>query len=130
MIFTQFIFIVAGVLSAYYAIIILYDLIMTKQRNAPQLSSAHTVRYDNEVSTVQIDDESMRMNWNEKSAPTNFASGGNSSYAPIPSVTADDKLSNTIREEKKNILSDLGLETLSGESYELSPENLSKCIAR
>lgn len=130
MIFSKFIFIVAVVLVTYYAIIVLYDLIVTKTRNAPQLASAHTVRFDNEVTTVQVDDESMRANWNDKSAPTNFASGGNSSYAPIPSVTADDKLSNTIREEKKNILSDLGLETLSGESYELSPENLSKCIAR
>lgn len=98
---------------------------MTKQRNAPRLTSAHTVRYDNEVSTVQIDDESMRTNWNEKSAPASFASGGSGNYAPVPSVAADE-----IREEKKNILADLGLETLSGEAYELSPENLSKCIVR
>jgi hypothetical protein len=112
--FTKYISIVLGILGCYYFIIILFDLL--RSGNKPVQVTTHAVQFDKTEKPVVIFDEPGEDVQGENSPPDADAK----KYMPREPLVSS-------RETKrKSPLIDLGLETLSGESYTVDAENLSK----
>ncbi len=117
MIFSRFIFIISGFLGIYYFIIILYDLL--NSNNSLVQATNHSVKFEQSEKPIIISGDSEEMNM-----PINVGTDENiKRYLP-----SDDVVTNGDVVKRKSPIIDLGLETISGEAYTLSAENLSKFI--
>jgi len=114
--FSKFISIVFGILGSYYFIIILFDVL--KSTNKVAQVTNHAVQFDISEKPVIISDDP-----GESVKPINPGIEENlKKYLP-----AEDTFQTGEIKQKAPII-DLGLETLSGEPYIVSAENLSKFI--
>ena len=114
--FSKFISIVSGILGSYYFIIILFDLIKSNNRVA-QVTN-HAVQFEGPDKPVLVSDEPEEsVQFNNSEREENLKK-----YFP-PDFTGQ-----TREVENKSPVIDLGLETISGDAYTLSAENLSKFI--
>ena len=117
MIFSKFIYIVGFIWFGYYLFVVLFDLLKSS-KPAPEVTTHH-VQFESK-NPVVINDESFNTN---KSGDSDKAFDSHTEYLPKDDIN-DLKSTN-----KKNwVTVDLGLETISGEAYEVSAENLSKYI--
>ena len=117
MTFNKFIIIIGELLGIYYFIIILFDLL--KSNNSVVQTTNHSVQFEKSEKTIIISGDSEEMN-----LPVNFGIDENiKKYLP-----SDDVVKSEGAVEKKSPIIDLGLETISGDAYTLSAENLSKFI--
>lgn len=115
MTFSTFISTLGLVWGCYYLLIILFDLLKTS--NQPAEVTAHHVQFEPE-NPVLINDETIKTNhlgYNDKSF--------NSHQEYLPK---ENRIGLNEPDTSKCVLVDLGLETISGEPYEVSAENLSK----
>lgn len=113
--FNKFIFIVGFIWSGYYLLVIFFDLLKSASRVAEV--NTHHVEFESEK-PVLINDESAFSN--------HFDYTEVSSYSDKEYLPKDSTIDFNPNERKKSLMVDLGLETISGEAYEVSAENLSK----
>ena len=115
MIFNKFIYIVGYIWFGYYLLVILFDLL----KSVPHSSqvTTHHIQFESE-NPVLINDESINTNHSDDNNETSYS---HKDYLPKEHIN-DLKTAN----KKKWVTVDLGLETISGEAYEVSAENLSK----
>jgi len=116
--FSKFISIVYGILGSYYLIIILFDLIKSNNRVAQV--ATHAVKFEGPDKPVLVSDE------REDGAQFNNSEREENLKKYLP----PDFTGQTREVENKSPVIDLGLETISGDAYTLSAENLSKFIMR
>ncbi|MDQ2719391.1 MAG: hypothetical protein M3Z26_06460 [Bacteroidota bacterium] len=105
MLFNKFISIILSVFGGYYLIVILFDVL--KSKNHVATVNTHRVQFESD-NPMMINDEEVNLSLSTKVDIND--------YKPKEDT------------KKNSLLIDLGLETLSGESYEMSAENLSKFI--
>ena len=115
MIFNKFIIIIGRFLGIYYFVIVLFDLL--KSNNRIVQSTNHLVHFEKSEKPIIISEDSQ-----EKNPPVNVGIDENiKKYLP-----SDDVVKNEDVLKKSSPIIDLGLETISGDAYTLSAENLSK----
>ena len=115
MIFNKFIIIISGFLGIYYFIIVLFDLL--KSNNSIVHAANHSVQFEKSEKPIIISGDS-----EETNLPVNFGIDGNiKKYLPSEDVVKNEDVA-----KKNSPIIDLGLETISGDAYTLSAENLSK----
>ena len=115
MTFNKFIIIIGGFLGIYYFVIILFDLL--KSNNSIVHATNHSVQFEKSEKPIIISEDSQ-----EKNHPVNLKIDENiKKYLP-----SDDLVKSEGGVKRKSPLIDLGLETISGDAYTLSAENLSK----
>lgn len=117
MTFNKFIIIIGGFLGIYYFVIILFDLL--KSNNSIVHATNHSVQFEKSEKPIIISEDSQ-----EKNHPVNLGIDENiKKYLP-----SEDGIKNEDVVKKNSPIIDLGLETISGDAYTLSAENLSKFI--
>ena len=115
MTFNKFIIIIGGFLGIYYFVIILFDLL--KSNNSIAQATNHSVQFEKSEKPIIISEDSQ-----EKNHPVNLEIDENiKKYLP-----SDDLVKSEGVVKNKSPIIDLGLETISGDAYTLSAENLSK----
>ena len=115
MTFNKFIIIIGEFLGIYYFVIILFDLL--KSNNSIVHATNHSVQFEKSEKPIIITEDS-----HEKKSPVNVGIDENiKKYLP-----SEDVVKNEDVVKKSSPLVDLGLETISGDAYTLSAENLSK----
>ena len=115
MIFNKFIIIIGVFLGIYYFIIILFDLL--KSSNSVVHATNHSVQFEKSEKPIIISEDSQ-----EKNLPVNVGIDENiKKYLPPEDVVKNEDVV-----KKSSPIIDLGLETISGDAYTLSAENLSK----
>ena len=115
MTFNKPITIISAFLGIYYFVIILFDLL--KSNNSIVNATNHSVQFEKSEKPIIISDDSQ-----EKNSPVNVGIDENTKkYLPSGDVAKNEDVVN-----KSSPIIDLGLETISGDAYTLSAENLSK----
>jgi hypothetical protein len=115
MTFNKFIIIIGAFLGTYYFVIILFDLL--KSKNNIVNTFKHSVQFEKSQKPIIISGDSEEMN-----LPVNLGIDENiKKYLPSDGVVISEGAA-----EKKSPIIDLGLETISGDAHTLSAENLSK----
>ena len=115
MAFNKFIIIIGECLGVYYFIIILFDLL--KINNRILQTTTHSVHFEKSEKPIVISEDSQ-----EKNHPFNLEIDEDlNTFLP-----SDDLENSEEVVKKKSPIIDLGLETISGDAYTLSAENLSK----
>ena len=117
MLFNKFITIIGAFLGTYYFIIILFDLL--KSNSSVVQATNHSVQFEKSEKPIIISGDSEEIN-----LPGNLGIDENiKKYLP-----PDDLVKREDVVKKNSPIIDLGLETISGDAYTLSAENLSKFI--
>ena len=115
MTFNKFIIIIGGFLGIYYFVIILFDLL--KSKTTIVQATNHSVQFEKSEKPIIISEDSQ-----EKNHPINVGIDENTNkYLPSGDVVKNEDVV-----KKSSPIIDLGLETISGDAYTLSAENLSK----
>ena len=115
MLVNKFIIIIGGFLGMYYFVIILFDLL--KSNNSVVQATNHSVQFEKSEKPIIISGDSEEMN-----LPVNLGIDGNIKKY----LSSEDSVKNENVIKKNSPIIDLGLETISGDAYTLSAENLSK----
>ncbi|MEO6837202.1 MAG: hypothetical protein ABI185_02365 [Ginsengibacter sp.] len=119
MVFNQFITIIGGFLGLYYFVIVLFDLL--KQNNSSVQATNNSIQFEKSEKPIIISEDSQ-----EKNQPVKLGIAENiKNYFP-----SSDVVKNEDGVKKSSPIIDLGLETISGDAYTLSAENLSKFMFR
>lgn len=113
--FNNSIYIICFIWCGYYLLVILFDVL--KSTHQPDEIATHHVHFESQ-NPVLINDESISTN--------HLANNDEKSHSHKDYLPKDNSNDLKTEDKKKWVTVDMGLETISGEAYEVSAENLSK----